>query len=64
MATILVGRNIGNEYFDANPTLEFADLDVLAIGGVVKDVIPNHPCINVDLHRFVIGYVYYPRGNI
>ncbi|NOQ89409.1 MAG: phospholipase D family protein, partial [Gammaproteobacteria bacterium] len=38
VATILGGRNIGNEYFDANPTLEFADLDVLAVGNVVKDV--------------------------
>ncbi|MBE9563699.1 MAG: phospholipase D family protein, partial [Proteobacteria bacterium] len=38
VATILGGRNIGNAYFDANPTLEFADLDVLAIGEVVKDV--------------------------
>ena len=37
-ATILGGRNIGNEYFDANPTLEFADLDVLAVGDVVKEV--------------------------
>ena len=36
--TILGGRNIGNEYFDADPTLEFADLDVLAVGSVVKDV--------------------------
>jgi putative cardiolipin synthase len=38
VATILGGRNIGNAYFDADPTLEFADLDVLAIGEVVKDV--------------------------
>ena len=38
VVTILGGRNIGNEYFDADPTLEFADLDVLAIGDVVKDV--------------------------
>ena len=38
MATIIGGRNIGNEYYDADPTLEFADLDVLAIGGVVKEV--------------------------
>jgi putative cardiolipin synthase len=36
--TVVGGRNIGNEYFDADPTLEFADLDVMAIGGVVKDV--------------------------
>ncbi len=38
VATILGGRNIGDAYFDANPTLEFTDLDILAIGNVVKDV--------------------------
>jgi len=37
-ASILGGRNIGNEYFDADPELEFADLDVIAIGPVVKKV--------------------------
>lgn len=37
-ATILGGRNIGNEYFDADPDMAFADLDVLAIGPVVKEV--------------------------
>ena len=36
--TILGGRNIGNEYFDADPDLAFADLDVMAIGPVVKKV--------------------------
>jgi len=36
--TIVGGRNIGDEYYDADPTLEFADLDVLAIGSVVKEV--------------------------
>jgi putative cardiolipin synthase len=36
--TILGGRNIGNEYFDADPDLEFEDLDVMAIGPVVKKV--------------------------
>ena len=36
--TILGGRNIGNEYFDADPDLAFSDLDVLAIGPVVKEV--------------------------
>ena len=36
--TIVGGRNIGNEYFDADPTLEFSDLDVMAIGDVVNDV--------------------------
>jgi len=37
-ATILGGRNIGNEYFEADPDIAFADLDVLLIGPVVADV--------------------------
>jgi len=37
-ATIVGGRNIGNEYFEADPDFAFADLDVLAIGPVVKEV--------------------------
>ena len=38
VATIVGGRNIGNEYYDADPTLEFADLDVMTIGKVVNEV--------------------------
>jgi putative cardiolipin synthase len=38
MVTIVGGRNIGNEYYDADPTLEFSDLDVMAIGDVVNEV--------------------------
>ena len=37
-ATILGGRNIGSEYFEAHPDLAFADLDVLAIGPVAREV--------------------------
>ncbi len=37
-AAILGGRNIGNEYFEADPDLAFADLDVLVIGPVVDEV--------------------------
>ncbi len=37
-ATIVGGRNIGNEYFDADPNLAFADLDLLIIGPVVPEV--------------------------
>ena len=36
--TILGGRNIGDEYFDAQPDLAFADLDVIAVGPVVSSV--------------------------
>jgi putative cardiolipin synthase len=37
-ATILGGRNIGDEYFDHDQNLAFADLDVLAIGPVASQV--------------------------
>ncbi len=37
-ATIVGGRNIGNEYFNADPNLAFTDRDVMAIGPVVPDV--------------------------
>jgi putative cardiolipin synthase len=36
--TVVGGRNIGNEYFDADPNLLFGDLDVLAVGPVVDEV--------------------------
>jgi len=36
--TILGGRNIGDEYFDADPDLAFADLDVIGMGPVAQDV--------------------------
>lgn len=35
--TIVGGRNIGDEYFGARPDLEFGDLDVFAIGPVVRE---------------------------
>lgn len=37
-ATVLGGRNIGDEYFEANPALAFGDLDVLGIGPVAREV--------------------------
>src|SRR5258706_7666209 len=37
-ATIVGGRNLGDEYFGAEGTVEFADLDVLAVGAVVPEV--------------------------
>lgn len=35
---ILGGRNIGNEYFEANPDIAFSDLDVMALGPVAQQV--------------------------
>ena len=37
-AAILGGRNIGDEYFDADPDIAFTDVDVLMIGPVVEEV--------------------------
>jgi len=37
-ATIVGGRNVGNEYFDPTSNLSFSDLDVLAVGPVVRAV--------------------------
>jgi len=36
--TVIGGRNIGNEYFEADPELAFGDLDVIAVGPVVDEV--------------------------
>lgn len=35
-AVILGGRNIGDEYFEANPALAFGDLDVMGLGPVAR----------------------------
>lgn len=40
-ATIIGGRNVGDEYFSAGSGMVFADLDVLAVGPVVQDVSEN-----------------------
>jgi len=37
-ATIVGGRNIGSEYFDADPSLAFADNDVMAVGPAISVV--------------------------
>jgi putative cardiolipin synthase len=36
--SIVGGRNIGDEYFEANAKINYADLDVVLIGPVVKEV--------------------------
>ena len=38
IVTIVGGRNIGDEYFAADPRVEFGDLDVLAVGPVAEEV--------------------------
>jgi len=38
IASVLGGRNIGNEYFNINTDAAFADFDILFAGGVAADV--------------------------
>lgn len=56
-ATIVGGRNIGDEYFGATDGVLFADLDVLAIGPVVQDV-------SNDFDRYWASESSYPVDRI
>jgi len=52
-ATIIGGRNIGDEYFDATDERAFADLDVLAVGAIVDQV-------STDFDRYWSSESAYP----
>lgn len=52
-ATIIGGRNIGDEYFDASEGVLFADLDVMAIGPVVGET-------SIDFDRYWASDSSYP----
>lgn len=52
-ATIVGGRNVGDEYFGAAEAVLFADLDVMAIGAVVNDV-------SADFDRYWASESAYP----
>src|SRR3546814_3643319 len=54
-ATIIGGRNIGDEYFGARDEGLFLDLDVLALGPVVEDV-------SRDFDRYWASESAYPRS--
>ncbi len=56
-ATIIGGRNVGDEYFAASEGILFADLDVLAVGPVVEDV-------SRDFDRYWASDSAYPLAGI
>ncbi|PTD26094.1 phospholipase D family protein [Sphingomonas fennica] len=56
-ATIIGGRNIGDEYFGARDEGLFADLDVLAIGPVVE-------AVSRDFDRYWASASAYPAARI
>ncbi len=55
--TIVGGRNIGDEYFDATDASAFADLDVLAIGPITAEV-------SRDFDRYWSSASAYPLDRI
>lgn len=56
-ATIVGGRNVGDEYFSAHEGALFADLDVLAIGEVVPEV-------TADFERYWTSAAAFPAAQI
>ena len=56
-ATIIGGRNIGDEYFGATEGVLFADLDVLAIGAIVPEV-------SQDFDRYWASSSAYPVATL
>jgi putative cardiolipin synthase len=56
-ATIIGGRNIGDEYFGATDGTVFVDLDVLAVGPVVRQV-------SADFDRYWSSGSSYPAASI
>ena len=56
-ATIIGGRNVGDEYFGAANGVLFTDLDVLAIGAAVQDV-------SVDFDRYWASDSAYPVARL
>lgn len=57
LVTLIGGRNIGDEYFGAHDGMQFADLDVLAVGPVVADV-------SEDFDRYWASLSAYPAERI
>lgn len=56
-ASIIGGRNVGDEYFGATEGILFADLDVLSVGPVVRDV-------SEDFDRYWASESAYPIESI
>lgn len=56
-ATIVGGRNVGDEYFDATNGMAFVDLDALAVGPVVSDV-------SRDFDRYWASDSAYPTNGL
>ncbi len=52
------GRNLGDEYFDAHADVAFKDIDIMAIGPVIKDMEQNFEEFWNDKNAHPIGELY------
>ncbi|MFC5499034.1 phospholipase D family protein [Caenimonas terrae] len=60
--TIVGGRNVGDEYFDADPGRLFVDLDVIAIGPVVSQVSRDFDRYWASDSSYPAQWIVRPRG--
>jgi putative cardiolipin synthase len=58
--TILGGRNIGDEYFDADKDVAFADIDVFSVGPSVREVSTEFDTYWNAEHAFPAGILIRP----
>lgn len=56
-ATIIGGRNVGDEYFGASDEFQFIDLDVLAVGPVVTDVSRDFDLYWASASSYPVGLI-------
>ncbi|MDH0745930.1 phospholipase D family protein [Pseudomonas sp. GD03842] len=58
---IVGGRNLGDEYFDAEPNLNFTDIDMLGVGPVAEQLSHSFDQYwNSTLSKSVDDFVYWP----
>lgn len=54
---IVGGRNLGDEYFSASPTVQFLDLDVLAAGPVTRDISASFDTYWASTSSYPLSYL-------
>ena len=60
-AGIAGGRNIGDEYFDEHPELNFRDRDVMALGPIVGDMADNFSAYWNSQWSYPLEQIYQPQ---
>lgn len=60
-AAIVGGRNLGDEYFDADPSLHFTDIDMLAVGPIAEQLAQSFDQYwNSTLSKPIQQFLYSP----